>query len=144
MRLLVAAAFALVLAGGCQQPQPPAPAAGAPTKGPLTAQLKAEGDALMARGDYERAVVKYLAAVNQEPKDVSLRFALGVALSNLDRREETIEQFRFVAINGAPGSNEVKLAREWLGGAGGPPPPPAPPGPACPRPIPPRRSWRRT
>ncbi|HBH04265.1 MAG TPA: hypothetical protein DDZ42_20525 [Candidatus Rokubacteria bacterium] len=118
MRLLVAAAFALVLAGGCQQPQPPAPAAGAPTKGPLTAQLKAEGDALMARGDYERAVVKYLAAVNQEPKDVSLRFALGVALSNLDRREETIEQFRFVAINGAPGSNEVKLAREWLAKAG--------------------------
>ena len=107
----------------------PAPAAG-PAKGPLTAQLKAEGDALMARGDYEKAVVKYLTAVNQEPKDVSLRFALGVALSNLDRREETIEQFRFVATNGVAGSAEGKLAPEGLGGGGGPRPPPATPGPA--------------
>ena len=117
MRLLAAAVLALVVAGGCQQPEPSAPAAG-PAKGPLTAQLKAEGDALMARGDYEKAVVKYLTAVNQEPKDVSLRFALGVALSNLDRREETIEQFRFVATNGVAGSAEVKLAREWLAKAG--------------------------
>jgi len=117
VRLLAAAVLALVVAGGCQQPEPSAPAAG-PAKGPLTAQLKAEGDALMARGDYEKAVVKYLTAVNQEPKDVSLRFALGVALSNLDRREETIEQFRFVATNGVAGSAEVKLAREWLAKAG--------------------------
>ncbi|OGL01896.1 MAG: hypothetical protein A3E31_10585 [Candidatus Rokubacteria bacterium RIFCSPHIGHO2_12_FULL_73_22] len=118
LRLVVAAALTLALAGGCQPSQPPAPAASAPTKGPLTAQLKAEGDALMARGDFEKAVVKYLAAVNQEPKDVSLRFALGVALSNLDRRDETIEQFRFVASNGAAGSDEVRLARDWLAKAG--------------------------
>ena len=55
MRLLAAAVLALVGAGGCQQPEPSAPAAG-PAKGPLTAQLKAEGDALMARGDFEKAV----------------------------------------------------------------------------------------
>mgnify|MGYP001598435521 CR=1 FL=1 len=48
--------------------------------GPLTVRLKAEGDALAARGEYEAAAVKYQAAANQEPEDVSIRFALGSAL----------------------------------------------------------------
>jgi len=84
----------------------------------MTLQLKQEGDALAARGDYEAAVVKYLAAVNQEPEDISLRFALGTALSHVGWREETVQQFRFVVARGRPDSTEVEAALRWLIAAG--------------------------
>ncbi len=84
----------------------------------MTVQLKQEGDALAARGDYEAAALKYQAAVNQEPEDISLRFALGTALSHLGRREETVQQFRFVVARGRPDSPEVQAARRWLIAAG--------------------------
>jgi len=84
----------------------------------MTVQLRQEGDALAARGEYEAAVVKYQAAVNQEPEDISLRFALGTALSHLGRREETVQQFRFVVSRGRPDSTEVEAALRWLIAAG--------------------------
>lgn len=90
--------------------------------GSLTVRLKAEGDALAARGDYEGAALKYQQAANQEPEDVSIRFALGSALSHLNRREETVEQFRFVVAQGKPDSPEVQAARRWLIAAGETPP----------------------
>jgi tetratricopeptide (TPR) repeat protein len=86
--------------------------------GSLTLQLKQEGDSLAARGEYEAAAVKYQAAVNQEPEDVSLRFALGTALSHLGRRQETIEQFRRVVARGDPHSPEFRAALQWLVSAG--------------------------
>ena len=86
--------------------------------GPLTVRLKAEGDALAARGEYEAAAVKYQAAANQEPEDVAIRFALGSALSHLNRREETVQQFKFVVLRGKPDSAEVQAARRWLVAAG--------------------------
>lgn len=117
IRLVVSVVAALVLLGGCQQSAPPPPASVTPI-GSLTTQLKTEGDALAAKGDYEAAVIKYLAAVNQEPNDVALRFALAVALSHLDRRDEAIEHFKFVASRGEAWSAEVAMAREWLDKAG--------------------------
>ena len=111
-RLAVVLFLALLL--GCQQSPAPGPA----PVGSLTLRLKAEGDALAARGDYEGAAVKYQAAANQEPEDVSIRFALGSALSHRGRREETVEQFRFVLARGKPDSPEVQAARRWLIAAG--------------------------
>ncbi len=112
--LFLGAAVALLLA--CQQ---------SPTLSPATAlsglsagQLKAQADELAARGDYEGARAKYQAAVNHEPNDVSLRFAHGVALSRLNRREETVEQFRWVVARGTADSPEVQAARNWLVNAG--------------------------
>jgi hypothetical protein len=103
---------------GCQQsPPPPAGFAGAHL-GTRTVELKQEGDGLAAKGDFERAVVKYQAAVNQEPGDVSLRYALGAALSHLERREETVEQFRWVLAHAKPGSAEIEGVRSWLASAG--------------------------
>lgn len=116
-RLVLSVVATLVLLGGCQQSAAPPPASRTPI-GSLTTQLRAQGDALAARGDYQAAVVKYLAAVNQEPSDVSLRFALAVALSHLDRRDEATEHFRFVASRGMAGSAEVDMARDWLARAG--------------------------
>ena len=73
---------------------------------------------LAARGDYEGAALRYQQAANQEPEDVSIRFALGSALSHLNRREDTIQQFRFVVARGKPDSSEVQAALRWLIAAG--------------------------
>lgn len=111
-RLLVIATVALLV--GCQQPPTPGPT----PPGSSAQELRAEGDALAARGEYQGAAAKYQAALGQEPNDVSLRFALGTALSHLGRRQETIEQFRFVVARGQPDSPEVHAARRWLVAAG--------------------------
>ncbi len=113
-RLFVAAAVALLL--GCQESPAPGPAQ-APV-GSLTLQLKEEGDALAARGDYAAAAVKYRTAANQEPGNAPIWFALGTALSHLGQREETIDVFRRVVQLGQPDSQEVQLARRWLVSAG--------------------------
>jgi len=74
----------------------------------------------MARGDYERAAVKYQSALNEAPNEIAIRYALGVALSYTTRRDETIQQFKIVVSRGEPSSAEVKAAREWLASANGP------------------------
>lgn len=104
----------LALLAGCQQ----APPSGTAPVGSMTLQLKQEGDGLAARGEYAAAADKYQAALSQEPSDLSLRFALGTTLSYLGRREDTIEQFRFVVTRGRPDSTEVQTARGWLIAAG--------------------------
>lgn len=112
--LLVCVAVALLL--GCQQSAPVGPT-DAPPASPA-AQLKDQGEALAARGDYAGAAAKYQAAVDREPTDVSLRFALGTVLSHLNRPKDTAEQFRFVVDHGQPDSREVQTARHWLVRAG--------------------------
>ena len=115
--LLVVAVLGLTVAG-CQRAPALAPAASVEIVGSDTVRLKAEGDELMKQQQYEQAIVKYQAALAQAPTDVSIRFALAVALSHTSHRDETIEHFRFVAQRGAPGSVEVRTAREWLATAG--------------------------
>ncbi|HSE02584.1 MAG TPA: tetratricopeptide repeat protein [Methylomirabilota bacterium] len=108
IRLLTAA----LLLAACQQPpvlQAPVASAVSPA-----AQLRAEGDALMGRGDYPGAVEKFRQAVDLEPASVPLRFALGTAYSFLEKRPETIAQFRWVVANAAAGSAEHQAARRWL------------------------------
>jgi len=110
--LFLVAALGLTL-GACQ-PSSPALTSSA---GSLIARLSAEGDALMARGDYEGAAVKYQSALNEAPNEIAIRYALAVALSYTTRRDETIQQFRIVVSRGEPSSAEVRAAREWLAGA---------------------------
>jgi len=99
----------LVLASGCSRPPTtPAPAAN------MVSSPREEGDLLARRGDHAGAVAKYREALGATPNDVALRFALGSALSQLDRHAETTEQFRWVVEHGAPGQPEVSMARQWL------------------------------
>ena len=113
MRILfLIAALGLTL-GACQRVSPPLLS----SAGSLTGQLRAEGDALMAQGDYERAAVKYQSALNEAPHEIAIRYALAVALSYTTRRDETIQQFKLVVSHGEPSSAEVKAAHEWLAGA---------------------------
>jgi tetratricopeptide (TPR) repeat protein len=108
-RLLIGA---VLLLAACQQPpafQPAATSALAPA-----AQMRAEGDALMAGGHYAAAVEKFRQAIDLEPGSVPLRFALGTAYSFLDRRSEAVAEFRWVVPNAAAGSTEHQEARRWL------------------------------
>jgi Flp pilus assembly protein TadD len=103
---------AVLFLAACQQPpalQPPATGALAPA-----AQMRAEGEALMAAGQYAAAVEKFRQAIDLEPNSVPLRFALGTAYSFLDRRSEAVAQFRWVVANAAANSNEHQEARRWL------------------------------
>ena len=108
-RLLLLAAL---LFAACQQP----PAFQAPVTSALspTAQLRAEGDALMAGGNYAAAADKFRQAIDLEPASVPLRFALGSAYSFLDRRLEAITQFRWVMANSEVGTTEHEESRRWL------------------------------
>jgi hypothetical protein len=108
--------IAALLLAACQQPpavQAPPAVAVSPAE-----QLRAEGDALMARGDYAGAVDKFRQAVDLEPVSVPLRFALGTAYSFLDKRPEAIAQFRWVVANAALDSREHQEARRWLARVG--------------------------
>ena len=101
----------LALVSGCSTPPTtPAPAVS------VASSSREEGDLLASRGDYGGAVAKYRAALEATPNDVALRFALGSALSQLGRHAETTEQFRWVVQHGAPGQQEVVMARQWLAG----------------------------
>lgn len=108
-RLLLLAALLLA---ACQQP----PALQAPVTSAVAsaAKLRAEGDALMAGGNYTGAVEKFRQAIDLEPASVPLRFALGSAYSFLDRRPEAISQFRWVMAHSAAGTTEHEESRRWL------------------------------
>jgi tetratricopeptide (TPR) repeat protein len=109
VRILLLAAAVLLTA--CQQPPAPPPVTSAVSP---VAQLRAEGDALMARGDHAGAVEKFRQAIDLEPSSVPLRFALGIAYSFLDRRPEAIAQLRWVVASASPESTEYLEARRWL------------------------------
>jgi hypothetical protein len=108
-RLLLLAALLLA---ACQQP----PALQAPVTSAVSpaAQLRAEGDAFMAGGNYAGAAEKFRRAIDLEPTSVPLRFALGSAYSFLDRRLEAITQFRWVMANSEVGTTEHEESRRWL------------------------------
>src|SRR5262245_47149424 len=111
-KLAPIALVGLALASGCSRPPTtPAPAAS------IGVSPREEGDRIARRGDHAGAVTKYREALQATPNYVRLRFALGSALAQLDRRAEAAEQFRWVVEHGAPGQEEVALAREWLAAA---------------------------
>src|SRR4029434_570902 len=106
------ALLGLELASGCSRPPTtPAPAAS------VGASPREEGDMLARSGDHAGAAAKYREALQGTPNDVRLRFALGSELTQLDRRAEAAEQFRWVVEHGSPGQEEVALARQWLASA---------------------------
>ena len=117
MRFLLLAGVLSVTLAGCQRAPALAPAASVEIVGSMTSNLKAEGHELLKQRQFEQAAVKYQAALNQSPNDVPIRFGLAVALSNTNRREETVAHFRFVLQHGTPGSPEVTTAGEWLASA---------------------------
>lgn len=101
----------LVFRGGVTAPVEPRPA-------PRGLSPAEQAAALVAQGDYEGARGLYSRALEAEPEDVSLWYALGVTLSHLNQRKETEEAFQYVVRRGRPDSEEVRRARRWLVSAG--------------------------
>ena len=112
MRRIVLLAAALLLSAACQQ----APVSHPPAANTLSPaeQLKAEGDAFMAKGDYVDAVEKYRQAADLDSTAIGPRFALGTAYSFLDKRAEAIVQFRWVLGHADAASTEYQEAYRWL------------------------------
>ena len=107
---LLVAVVAIGLVLGCQQ-APARPTGGvspspAPPHVSRALELKAEGDALMAKADHRAAAEVYRRAAALDPDDMSIRFALGTAQSFLDQRREAVEAFRGVVGRGDPASVE--------------------------------------
>jgi hypothetical protein len=104
-------ALLLVALAGCTEPPPTAPRV---EVAPVPVDPRAAGDAAARRGDWTGAVTHYRDALQRAPDDVMLHYALGSALSQLDRPDEAIEQFTWVVERGNPSQLEVSSARQWL------------------------------
>jgi len=116
---------AVLFLAACQQP--PARQVPATSAVPPAEQMLAEGDALMAQGNYVTAVEKLRQAADLAPGSVAVRFALGTAYSFLEKRPEAIAQLRWVMANAPVESTERDEARRWLVRVGAlVEPPPAP------------------
>ena len=116
MRTLVIVAVVAALVLGCQQSRPTNPLA--PPMGPAVRTLKEEGDQLARSHNWAGAATRYQTALNRESSNLELRLAFGITLSHLDRREETVEQFKWVVNHSQPGTPEFVMARTWLVEAG--------------------------
>lgn len=115
MRRIVLLAAAVLLGAACQQ----APVSHPPGSTLSQAeQLKVEGDAFMAKGDYADAVEKYRQAADLDSVAIGPRFALGTAYSFLEKRPEAILQFRWVLSHADAGSDEYQEAHRWLARVG--------------------------
>lgn len=112
MRRIVLLATALLLGAACQQ----APVSHPPASQNLSPveQMKAEGDAFLAKGDYGNAVEKYHQAIDLDSGAIGPRFALGSAYSFMDKRPEAIVQFRWVLSRADAASSEYQEAQRWL------------------------------
>ena len=101
----------LVLLTACQSPSRPAQSSA--TDDPSKSAARA-----LAEGRYADAAQLYRRALADSPGDMSLHYGLGVASSQLDRRDETVREFRWVVRYGPQTAAEVDLARQWLIRAG--------------------------
>jgi hypothetical protein len=101
----------LALGAACGHEAPP-PAA-APARPPADVFV-AEGEALLARGDYAGALPQFERAVALAPEHIAARYGLGTALSHLDRTQEAVAQFQWVDRLGGARSPLASRAREWL------------------------------
>ena len=120
MRRVVLLAAALLLGAACQQAPVSAPVS--QDVSPLD-RLKADGDALVAKGDYANAVEKYRQAIDLDSSVVGPHFGLGTAYSFMDKRPEAIAQFRWVLARADASSTEYQEAYRWLSRVGALPAP---------------------
>lgn len=82
------------------------------------ASLKARGDDLRDRGQYDEALETYRAAVHQDPTDLGIRYAVAQLLAQVNRRAEAIPAYTWVLHNSLPGSDVARHAERWLREAG--------------------------
>lgn len=111
--VIVLAAIALV-AGGCGGDSGTLAPTTSPAPAVSAGNAREEAATLASRGDYAAAEQKYREALTQQPDDFDLHYGLASVLSQLDRRAEAMEEFRWVMSNARTGRPEVDSARRWL------------------------------
>ena len=88
---------------------------------PATTQIDHAAEARKAfdRQDWAHAASHFRLALQKSPEDLGLHYGLAVSVSWLDIRDEAITEFEWVVAHAASGSDEARVAREWLAGARG-------------------------
>lgn len=74
----------------------------------------AEGLKAFDRGDWAAAAGLLREAILRNPRSLKLHYALAIADTNLDLRQEAISEFQWVLANAPAGSTESQTARKWL------------------------------
>jgi hypothetical protein len=108
-------AFAVLTSacGGAPAP-PPAPA----TRSADLDGLRAQARERLAQRDWAGAARACTEALALAPDDLALQYGLGVASAHLDRRDDAIAAFSWVAEHAPAGAEEARIARQWLAEAG--------------------------
>lgn len=106
-RNLVALVGSLAVLIGCQSPSRPSSTAAAEDS--ETRAVRA-----LNAGRFVEAFGLYREALGESPEKLRLHYGLGVASSQLDRRDDAIREFRWVVRYGPPKTAEVEAARQWL------------------------------
>jgi hypothetical protein len=98
-------------AAACQQPSAPS--------APATAEVDhaAEGHKAFERQEWSVAASHYRMALQKTPDDLLLHYRLAICASWLDLRDEATTEFEWVVGHTTAGSEEGRVAREWLAGA---------------------------
>ncbi len=101
------------MAAGCRQPSSSVP--------PATTEVDhaEEGRKAFARQDWGSAASHFRIALQTSPEDLGLHYGLAISASWLDIRDEAVREFQWVLAHAAAGSEEARVAREWLAGATG-------------------------
>jgi len=110
-RTLIALFGSLVVLTACQAP--PRSSSPVAAEDAATRALRA-----LNAGRFAEAFDLYREALGESPEKVGLHYGLGVASSQLDRRDDAIREFRWVVQYGPPKTAEVEAARQWLIRAG--------------------------
>ena len=86
---------------------------------PATAEVDdaAEGHKAFDRQDWATAATHYRLAIQKAPATLLLHYRLAIAASWLDRRDEATTEFEWVVANATAGTEEARVARDWLAAA---------------------------
>jgi hypothetical protein len=77
----------------------------------------AEARKAFERQDWGTAAPHFRLALEKSPGDLSLHYGLAICASWLDIRDEAMREFQWVVDHAGAGSEEARVAREWLTGA---------------------------
>ena len=105
---MIRALLAVLVLAACNSPAPPAP------------PKAAEGDPVrlgreaFSRQDYAAAAPHFRKALEKDARSLEFHYKLAVSTSFLGITDEAEREFQWVVANAPEGSEEARIARQWL------------------------------
>lgn len=96
------------LTAACQRPPSPSPQATA------IIDHAAEARKALGRQEWATAAPHLRAAIAKGSDELGLHYGLAICASWLDLRDEAVREFLWVLAHASSGSDEARVAREWL------------------------------